>query len=168
MYENLTKMAPATESEPPLHPPLRESPSTPAFKFHSCSHFLQHYVHSSHILSTFRIFSQKRTRATPHVNATPGSVGEVPFRFPKTWTGSRLAPALRTVSYHLFQVLDLNWRSPESGALWCKSRKLKKTIRSRVGAALLDGMLYHCGYDPCGNIRCPKASDSPFVECKLI
>jgi len=30
----------------------------------------------------------------------------------------------------LFQEIDLNWRSPESGDLWYKSRQMNKTIRS--------------------------------------
>jgi len=35
-------------------------------------------------------------------------------------------PALREEPNRLFQVLDLCWRSPESGDLWCTSRQLKK------------------------------------------
>ena len=34
------------------------------------------------------------------------------------------------VSNRLFEVLDVYWRSPESGGLWYKSRRLKKTICS--------------------------------------
>ena len=37
-------------------------------------------------------------------------------------------PALRTGSNRLFQVLDLSWRSLESGSLWYKSGQLKRMI----------------------------------------
>ena len=40
----------------------------------------------------------------------------------------RVARALTAESNRLFQVLDLHWRSLESGGVWCKSRRLKKTI----------------------------------------
>ena len=42
--------------------------------------------------------------------------------------GLKVPPALIAGSNRLFQVLDLYWHSPESGELWYKSRRLKKTI----------------------------------------
>ena len=39
-----------------------------------------------------------------------------------------LPQALSAGSNRLFEVLDLYWRSPESGGLWYKSRQLKETI----------------------------------------
>jgi len=34
----------------------------------------------------------------------------------------------KTSSNRLFHVLDLHWRSPESGGVWCKSGQLTKKI----------------------------------------
>ena len=42
----------------------------------------------------------------------------------------RKPPALNVGSNCLFGVLDLYWRAPESGDLWYKSKKLKKTLCS--------------------------------------
>jgi len=39
----------------------------------------------------------------------------------------------------LFQVLDVHWRSPESGDVWYKSRLLKKSIWYLAVKALLHG-----------------------------
>ena len=38
------------------------------------------------------------------------------------------AAALRVGPHRLFQVVDFQCRSPESGDLWCESRHLKDTI----------------------------------------
>ena len=43
------------------------------------------------------------------------------------------APALGEGSNRLFQTLDLYWRSPEFGVLWCRSGRLKKTAWSHSG-----------------------------------
>ena len=48
-----------------------------------------------------------------------------PFPLPPS---PELSTCLRTAPNHLFQVLDLYWRSPESGTVWHKSRQLKRTI----------------------------------------
>ena len=43
-----------------------------------------------------------------------------------------LATALTAESKRFFQVLDVNWRSLESGDFWYKSRQFKKTVFSRA------------------------------------
>ena len=42
----------------------------------------------------------------------------------------------RVASNRLFQILDVYWRSPESGDVWYKSRQLKKTVWYRDAGAL--------------------------------
>ena len=39
----------------------------------------------------------------------------------------------------LFQILDLYWRAPKSGGVWCTARRLKKTDWSRS-----EGWWYTC------------------------
>jgi hypothetical protein len=47
----------------------------------------------------------------------------------------------RVGSNLLLQVLDLYWRGPKSGDLWCKSRRLKTAVWFSAGARRLSSRL---------------------------
>ena len=49
--------------------------------------------------------------------------------------------ACETGPKQLYQIHDLNWLSPESGGLWHKSRRLKKTIWWNLANALVGVIL---------------------------
>ena len=48
-------------------------------------------------------------------------------------------PRANRLSTRLFQLLDLHWRSPESGVLWYKSRRLKRRFAPPLGVCGLGG-----------------------------
>jgi len=76
----------------------------------------------------------------------------VPPRHP-AWAARRPRPTAR--SNRLSQALDLYWRSPESGGLWYKSRRLEKTICPPSG-----GWPYRLGVRRWRVARVPQAVPS--------